>query len=146
MSDLNKVIVIGRLTRDIELKYTPAGTPVASFSIANNYSYKSGNEKKEQVSYFDCTAWSKSAEILEQYVKKGHKIAIEGRLTQRSWQDQDGKNRSKIEITVENFQFLEGKSSDSKPESKPDKVKENFGGDDVGNFEENPFSDSDIPF
>jgi len=69
-SDLNRVVLIGRLTRDPELRYTPAGTAVASFSLANGRTYSVSGEKKEQVSYFDCTAWSKLGEIITEYCKK----------------------------------------------------------------------------
>ena len=109
MSDLNRVILIGRLTRDPELRYTPAGTAVASFSLANNYSYSKDGEKKEKVSYFDCVAWSKLGEIITEHCKKGTAIAIEGRLDQQRWDDQDGQKKSKIEIVVEGFNFVGGK-------------------------------------
>lgn len=112
-SDINKVIIIGRTTRDLELRYTPSGTAVAGFAIANNKSYSQGGEKKEQVSYFDCVVWSKLAEIMTEYVKKGQQIVIEGRLSQRRWKDADGNNKSKIEIIVETFQFIGGKKEGS---------------------------------
>ena len=107
-SDINKVIIIGRTTRDLELRYTPSGTAVAGFAIANNKSYTQGGEKKEQVSYFDCVVWSKLAEVMTEYVKKGTQIAIEGRLSQRRWDDQNGNKKSKTEIIVETFQFVGG--------------------------------------
>ena len=140
-SDLNRVVIIGRLARDPELKHTPNGTAVAGFSVASNYSFGSGDNKKEQVSYFDCIAWSKTGEIITEYVKKGHRIAIEGRLQQRRWDDQDGNKKSKIEIVVENFQFLEGKKEAETPQSKPAAKKPEPKWDDA-----NPFNDDDIPF
>lgn len=152
-SDLNRIILIGRLTRDPEIRYTPAGTAVAGFSLASGKTYAVGGEKKEQVSYFDCIAWSKLGEIMTEYCKKGHRIAVEGRLQQSRWDDQDGKKRSKVEVVVENFQFLtekkdgEGQSSSSPaPQSPAGKVQNDFGGKYTPNFEENPFSDEDIPF
>lgn len=152
-SDLNRVVLIGRLTRDPEIRYTPAGTAVASFSLASGKTYAVSGEKKEQVSYFDCIAWSKLGEIITEYVKKGHRIAIEGRLQQSRWDDQDGKKRSKVEVVVENFQFLTGKSdgeeqasSGPAPQGAAGKVNEGFKGEDVPNYEDNPFSDDDIPF
>lgn len=141
-SDLNRVTLIGRMTKDAELRYTPAGMAVASFTLANNKSYTQGGEKKEQVSYFDCIAWSKLAEIITEYCKKGKQIAIEGRLQQRRWDDSSGNKKSKVEIVVENFQFLGGRQQD-----------EGVGRDVTGQIpsydqcsEENPFSDDDIPF
>jgi len=144
-NDLNKVILIGRLTRDPEIRYTPAGTAVASFSLANGKTFMQTGEKKEQTSYFDCIAWSKLGEVINEYCKKGHRIAIEGRLQQSRWDDQDGKKRSKVEIVIENFQFLEGKNDQKEESSHPEKPAkpDNHGPE---SFEENPFSDSDIPF
>lgn len=149
-SDLNRVILIGRLTRDPEIRYTPAGTAVASFSLANSRTYAVTGEKKEQVSYFDCIAWSKLGEIITEYCKKGHRIAVEGRLQQSRWDDQDGKKRSKVELVIENFQFLTGKEQggeySSEPRTKTSEPNNDFGGSGSSNFEENPFSDDDIPF
>ena len=151
-SDLNRVVLIGRLTRDPEIRYTPAGTAVASFSLANGKTYAVSGEKKEQVSYFDCIAWSKLGEVMVEYCKKGHRIAVEGRLQQSRWDDQDGKKRSKVEVVVENFQFLTEKrdgegqaSSGSAPEGTAGKVQDGFNGHSQ-DFEENPFADDDIPF
>lgn len=150
--DLNRTILIGRLTRDPELRYTPAGAAVASFTVANNRTYTVSGEKKEQVSYFDCVAWSKMGEIITEYCKKGHRIALEGRLQQRSWDDQDGKKRSKVELVVENFQFLTAKGggedmphdySPSQPASRPQQQQADTGS---SQYEDNPFSDDDIPF
>ena len=106
-SDINRTILIGRMTKDPELKYTPSGSAVCSFSLACNYSYTSNGEKKEQVSFFNCVAWSKTGEVIAQYCKKGHRLAVEGRLQQRSWEDQSGGKRSVIEIVVEHVQFLQ---------------------------------------
>ena len=109
MSDLNRIMLIGRLTKEPELKKTPNGTAVCSFSIANNKTWKKDGEKKEEVSFFNCVAWAKTGEIIAQYVKKGQRIAIEGRLQQRSWQTDAGEKRYAVEVVVDNFQFLESK-------------------------------------
>jgi single-strand DNA-binding protein len=141
-SDLNKAILIGRLTRDPELRYTQSGTSVCSFSIANNRTYVAGGEKKEQVSYFNCVAWAKTGEVIAEYCKKGQRIGIEGRLQQRSWDDQEGKKRQTVEVVVDNFQFLSppsegsGKSSPDVPSPSSDQTPNT----------DNPFSDEDIPF
>lgn len=84
-SDLNRVMLIGRIVRDPELKYIPSGTGVANFSVANGRSYTQSGEKKESTSFFNCIAWGKLGEIIVQYCKKGQRIGIEGRLQQRSW-------------------------------------------------------------
>lgn len=145
--DLNRTILIGRLTRDPELRYTPAGAAVASFTVANNRTYTVSGEKKEQVSYFDCVAWSKMGEIITEYCKKGHRIAIEGRLQQRSWDDQDGKKRSKVEVVVENFQFLTSKGQGEEySHSAPSNSQSHAGDAGAGHYDDNPFSDDDIPF
>jgi single-strand DNA-binding protein len=134
-SDLNKVIIIGRLTKNPETRATQGGTSVCSFSIANNKSWKQGDEKKEQVSYFNCVSWEKGGEIIAQYMHKGDRICIEGRLQQRTW-EKDGQKHSTVEIVVEGFQFLNSKSAASgsgQPESKQ------------SSQTENPFSDDDVP-
>jgi len=147
MNDINTTTQIVRLTRDPEVRYIPSGKAVTSFSGASSKSYTSNGEKHETVSYFDFIAWGKSGKIIAEYAKKGARICINGSLQQTRWDDQDGKKRSKIEIVVDNFQFLDSKKSDeSKPASstseKPTKS-DNHGPD---SFEENPFSDSDVPF
>jgi single-strand DNA-binding protein len=141
-SDLNKAILIGRLTRDPELRYTQSGTSVCSFSIANNRTYVAGGEKKEQVSFFNCVAWAKTGEVIAEYCKKGKRIGIEGRLQQRSWDDQDGKKRQVVEIVVDNFQFLDapGGSGKETPIDAPSSSHE------PSSNADNPFSDEDIPF
>ena len=139
-NDLNHAVLIGRLVSDPQLRYTPSGTAVASFTLANNKSYSTGGEKKEQVSYFDCVAWSKMGEIITEYCKKGKMIAIEGRLQQRTWQDSEGENKSKIEIVVENFQFLSaGKSEDSSEKPNSSKPEPSTSWDDANPFDEPEF-------
>lgn len=107
MSDLNKVILIGRLTRDPEFKMV-GQTGLVNFSIANNRIFMSNNEKREDVSFFDCEAWGRMADTLKQYANKGTKLAIEGRLKQNTWNTPDGKKASRVSIHVESFQFLGG--------------------------------------
>jgi single-strand DNA-binding protein len=143
-SDLNKLIIIGRLTKDPELRYTQSGTAVCSFAVANNRSYVSGGEKKEQVSYFNCVAWAKAGEIIAEYCKKGQRIGIEGRLQQRSWDDQEGKRRHTVEIVVDNFQFLSA-PRDSASDAPAD-VPAPSGSHEPSPDMENPFSDENVPF
>ena len=151
-NDINRIFMIGRLTKDPDLRYTQGGTSVASFSIANNRSYTAQNEKKEQVSYFNCAAWGKTGEVIAQYGKKGNRIGIEGRLQQRSWQDQSGQKRNTTEIVVENFQFLESKGRESESTESDtasgDLLSSGTEQHDQPSFEsESPhFDDSDCPF
>lgn len=109
MSDINKVIIIGNLTADPVLRHTQTGTAICQFSVANNYTYKKGNEKQETVSYFTCNAWGKTGETIAEFTKKGTKLAVSGRLNQNRWEDKDGKTQSRVEIQVEEFQFLSKK-------------------------------------
>ena len=143
-SDLNKVMLIGRFTKDPELRYTQSGTAVCSFSVANNRTYVTGGEKKEQVSYFNCVAWAKTGEIIAEYCKKGQRIGIEGRLQQRSWDDQEGKRRFTVEIVVDNFQFLSAQR-ESAPEATID-APASSGPQESSPDIENPFSDENVPF
>lgn len=105
-SDINRISLIGRLTRDPEIRQIPSGTSIATFSLANNRVYMANNERREDVSYFNCLIWGKPGEVFAKYAKKGQRVAVDGRLQQRRWQDQDGNNRSTVEIVVDNFQFL----------------------------------------
>jgi len=111
-TDINRVIVIGRITKSPELKYTSTGTPVCNISIANNRTWNQGGEKKESVSYFNCIAWNKLGETIIKYCRKGDRIGIEGRLQQRRWEAQDGSDRQAVEVVVENIQFLQHKKQD----------------------------------
>lgn len=104
----NKVILMGNLTRDPELRNTPGGQSVASFSLAVNRAWRNANgEQQEAVDYIDCNAWGKAGEIISQYMQKGRAILVSGRLQQRSW-EQDGQKRSKVEVVVEDFNFVGG--------------------------------------
>ncbi len=110
MKNTNSVTLIGRLTRDPEINYTASGTAVCKFSIANNEKYKD----VEKVYYFDIVTFGKTAEVCNQYIKKGSLIAVTGRLVQDRWQDQQtGQNRSKISVTADQVEFLNtGSQSD----------------------------------
>ena len=109
----SKVIIVGNITRDPELRSTPSGTQVCGFSVAVNRNYRdSSGEQKENVSFFDCSAWGKSGELIAQYAKKGSGILVSGRLEQRSWEDKEGQKRSRVEIVVEDFNFIGGANVD----------------------------------
>jgi single-strand DNA-binding protein len=109
MANLNKVMLIGNLTRDPELRYTPSGTAVADFGLAVNRKFKD----QEETTFVDCVVWARQAEVLTEYMKKGRPIFIEGRLTYDQWEDRrTGDKRSKLKVTVENFQFLGSRGDD----------------------------------
>lgn len=114
-NDLNKVELIGRLTRDADLKYTTTGTAIAGISLASNRSVKKQDNWETEVSYFDASIYGKSAENLKPYLTKGKTIAIAGHLNQDRW-EKDGQKFSRIKIEVEELQLLGGNSSE-KPNS-----------------------------
>ena len=104
--NLNKVFLIGNLTRDPELRTTPSGQPVASFGLATNRAFTDNSgQKKQQVEFHNIVLWGRLAEIANQYLNKGKMIFIEGRLATRTWQTQDGNKRSRTEIVAERMQM-----------------------------------------
>lgn len=111
MANLNKVMLIGNLTRDPELKYTPKGTAVAELGLAVNRVYSSDSgEKREETTFVDITLWGRQAEIAGEYLKKGRPVFIEGRLQLDTWEDkQSGQKRSKMRVIGEQMQFLGGR-------------------------------------
>ena len=111
-ADLNHVVLIGRLTRDAELKYTAGGQAVCKFSLAVNRRKKQGEQWVEEGNFFDITLWGRAGETLNQYLLKGKQVAVDGELRQDRW-EQDGQTRSKIEISANNVQLLGGGSGGS---------------------------------
>ena len=106
----NKIVMIGHLTRDIELRILSSGTAVGKSSIATNHSYKTASgEKKDEICFLEFDVFGKPAEIINQYVKKGHKILLEGRLVLQQWTAQDGSKRSKHSLRVESFKFMDNR-------------------------------------
>ncbi len=136
MTSFNKVILLGNLTRDPEVRYTPNGSAVASFALAVNRKYKQGEETREEVSYIDIVVFGKQAENCGQYLNKGDGALIEGRLQQRRWDDKEtGQKRSKVEVAAQTVTFMpkrsgqaggQGRSTEPAPEA--------------------PVDDSEIPF
>ena len=148
----SKVIIVGNVTRDPELRSTPSGTQVCSFSVAVNRSYKDNSGSNvENVSFFDCSAWGKQGETIAQYVKKGSGILVSGRLEQRSWEDKEGQKRSRVEIVVEDFNFIgggdggnyEGGSSRGSKASSKASASDDVAPDDIS---DEPIDLSEIPF
>jgi single-strand DNA-binding protein len=107
MVDLNHVVLIGRLTRDAELKYTSGGQAVCKFSIAVNRRKKNGDNWEDEANFFDIVVWGRQGESLHQYLVKGKMVCVDGELRQDRWQ-QDGQNRSKVEVVASYLQLLGG--------------------------------------
>ena len=115
----NKVILMGNLTRDPEVRSTPNGQSVANFTLAVNRTWRGADgNTQESVSYIDCVAWGKTGEVIAQYLQKGRALLVSGRLDQRSW-EQDGQKRSKIEVIVEDFNFVGGGEAGGAPSGRP---------------------------
>ena len=107
MASFNKVILLGNLTRAPELRYTPSQTAVVDFGLATNRRWRGQDgQDKSETCFIDCTMFGKRAEVVSKYFTKGSPIFLEGRLTFESWQAQDGSKRSKLKVTVENFEFV----------------------------------------
>ena len=129
MASLNKVFLMGNLTRDPDLRYTPSGVAVATLGLAVNRRYKGQDDEwKEDTCFVDVVVWAGLAERCSEYLSKGKPIFVEGRLNFRSWETDDGQKRNKLDVVAERIQFLWGKSEDST---------------NVPNEEE---ADNDIPF
>ncbi|MFG0325753.1 MAG: single-stranded DNA-binding protein [Phycisphaerales bacterium JB037] len=106
---VNRVFLMGNLTRDVEVRHTPGGQAVATVGLAVNRRYKTqSGEQREETTFVDCDAWGRTAEVMAQYLAKGRPVFIEGRLKLDQWQDQQGNNRSKLKVVVESFQFVDG--------------------------------------
>ena len=113
MAGFNKVILLGNLTRNPELRYTPNGTPVASLGLAVSRRYKQGDELKEEVCFVDIVVFGKQAEHCGQYLSKGNGIIVDGRLQQRRWETEDGQKRSKVEVLANDVTFLDSRGGES---------------------------------
>ena len=140
MASLNKVLLIGNLTRDTELRYIPSGSAVASFTLAMNRVYKlQSGEKKEEVSFVRVIVWGRMAEVCGEYLKKGSPVFVEGRLQSRSWDGPDGQKRSTIEVVAMNVQFLRGQGA-GKDRETPVDISQSSGKEEIGEIqlEESP--------
>jgi len=110
MASLNKVMIIGRLGKDVDVRYTSTGTPVAGFSLATSEKFKNkSGEWEEKTEWHNIVAWQKQAELAGQYLSKGSQVYIEGRLQTRKWQDNSGNERYTTEIVADRLQFLDSK-------------------------------------
>ncbi|OGO09569.1 MAG: single-stranded DNA-binding protein [Chloroflexi bacterium RBG_13_60_13] len=133
MANLNKVMIIGNVGTDPEMRYTPNGNPVTSFRIATSRFFNSPEgERKQETEWFTVVTWNKLAESCNQYLTKGKRVYVEGRLRTRAWEGQDGQKRSRIEIVAERVLFLDRQVSALPPEeSRPDKVEDATTEDDL---------------
>lgn len=119
---LIQINTISRIAKDIELRYLSNGTALAKLSLVNSKKYTSNNEQKEDTCFIDATAFGKTAEVINQYCKKGDRIFIVGELKQENWTAQDGSNRSKHSISIESIEFIEKKDSDTVKTPPPPKA------------------------
>ena len=156
MANLNKVMLMGNLTRDPELRYTPSGTAVASFGLAVNRKWRSKDgQDREETLFVDVTAFARQAEVMSEYLSKGRPVFIEGRLKLDKWQDKEtGANRSKHTVVVDNFQFIGSKSDGQGSGGGGQSSGGGYQGGSRGQAPQNaqddnyqpPISDDDIPF
>ena len=137
MADVNRVILIGRCSRDAELKYTSGGMAISNIALAVNRRVKKGDQWTEEVSFFEVTLWGKTAEGLSKYLLKGKPIAVEGELRQERWQ-KDGQSRSKVVISASNIQLLGGN------DAKGGQQKQDAGYQ--ADYSADSFPDENIPF
>jgi single-strand DNA-binding protein len=135
MASLNSVVLLGNLTRDPEVRYTPSGTPVATLGLAVNNRMKQGDEWKDDPCFIDVVVFGKQAESCGEYLAKGQSILVEGRLRYRTWEGQDGQKRSKHEVTAFRVQFM--------PKGGRAPGSGGFGGD---MSEGESMDDDDVPF
>ncbi|SRR6266498_106898 len=148
---INQVILMGNLTRDPELRTTPSGQSVCSFSVAVNRSWQGQDgTQQDAVDYFDVTAWGKLGELVNQYMSKGRRCLIQGRLSQRSW-EQEGQKRSKVEVVANDVTFLDsgsGAGGDPAPRSSSGGSSSKKKDDDVAveDISDKPIDLSEIPF
>jgi single-strand DNA-binding protein len=159
---VNKVILVGRLGRDPETRYTGGGQAVANFSVATDESYKDRNgERQKRTEWHKIVVWGKQAEIAQQYLKKGSLIFIEGRIQSREWQDKEGQKRTSFEIVATNFRMLGGRADGAAAaagagasrggddfENQAAPAEDTYGGGAVGGHAPAgpEISDEDIPF
>ena len=143
----NRVILVGNLTRDPELSYTPSKVAICKFSIAVNRKWKDrdGNAQ-EEVSYVDLTAFNRTAEVIAEHMTKGRQILAEGRLKQDRWADKDGKNRNKIGVVVDSFQFVGGREEESDQGHRRPRTSETQPRNEEKPPPDVPYPGDDIPF
>ena len=144
MASINRVVLVGNLTRDPELRQTPNGKSVCTLGLAINERYKNETgEWVEKPNFFDIVVWGAQGENCERYLSKGRQVAIDGRLSYRSWEAQDGSKRSKVEVVANTVQFLGSREGGGAPVAAGSASGLT---PDTSDFEQPPASDDDIPF
>jgi single-strand DNA-binding protein len=138
-TDINHVVLVGRLTRDAELRYTNTGTAICAFSIGNTYRTKQGESWVEESNFFNCVMFGRRAEALHQYLTKGKQVGIDGALRYSKW-EQDGQPRSKVEVHVNDIQLLGGRDSGQSGSQSRGPAQYDAGASDGNDFED------DVPF
>lgn len=153
--DINQTILVGRLTRDPELTYTKSNIPICKFSIANN---RGGKNNADEVNFFNITAWDKVGSTCAQYLKKGAQVIINGKLKQDRWKDDEGKNRSRIDVVANTVQFIGGKRDENQaptqgqtgqPPAQPEPAQPapaQNNNVDFSEFDSEPMGSDEIPF
>ncbi|MEL6330155.1 MAG: single-stranded DNA-binding protein [Planctomycetota bacterium] len=152
----NKVFLMGNLTRDVEIRHTGGNQPVANLGIAVNRRFRTqAGENREEVTFVDCEAWGRTAEVMGQYLSKGRPVFIEGRLKLDQWEGRDGSKQSKLRVVVENFQFVDsrgegggggGGNRGGGGSSYGGGGGSAGGGGGGGGYQSDPIPDDDIPF
>lgn len=138
----NKITLVGNLGRDPELRYTPQGTPVCSFTMATNERRKDrAGENQDVTTWFRITLWGRQAETASQYLTKGRPVYIEGRLRVEEWTDKDGRQRYTLEVHATDMQFIGGRGEDNAPQTRA--TQSTSGREEMGDA---PIGDDDIPF
>ncbi len=143
-TDINSVVLVGRLTRDAELTYAGSGTAICKFSIANNYSRRQGDSWQEETNFFDCVLFGRSGEALQRYLVKGKQVGVQGTLRQDRWESQDGQKRSRVNVIVNELNLLGSPSGGNQGGSRPSATPQQSGSkpdyDSASDFED------DVPF
>ena len=135
----NKVIMVGNLTREIELKYLPSGAAVAKSAIATSHKYKTQTgEQKDEVCFLDFDMFGRSAEVANQYLKKGSKVLLEGRLVLQQWTAQDGSKRSKHSLRVDSMKMMDSKADSQRLEQQGGGYGQDMGQQPQGQYQQQP--------
>lgn len=141
MANLNRVFLIGRLTRDPEMRYTQSGTAICNFGLAVNRTWKGQDgQKQEDTTFVDITAWGRTGELAQQYLAKGRQVFLEGYLKFEQWEDRNGGGkRSKLSVTAENLQFLDSRTTEREPQEAAPTAQQYSGPDYGGGGDDIPF-------
>jgi len=151
MGSYNKVLLMGNLTRDVELQHTKNSEAVANIGLAVNRRYKTAQgEEREEVTFVDCEAWGSTAEVMSKYLSKGKPVFVEGRLKLDQWQDKEGNKQSKLRVVIESFQFIDsrgggGSGGEGSPRSDSSRPSPSRHAE-AASVAHNPVAEEDIPF